>query len=69
MNLDTIRDKIKSYLGLHKKFIYRGARNQIEEFSGRIVTCYKNIFIIKTDDNIIKSFTYNDYIIRNIKII
>ena len=33
MNLDTIRDKIKSYLGLHKKFIYRGARNQIEELN------------------------------------
>ena len=69
MNLDTARNKVKSYLGLHCKFIYRGARNQIEEFEGRIVNCYKAIFIVETDTNIIKSFTYNDFIIRNIKII
>ena len=69
MNLDTVKNKIKSYLGIHHKFIYRGARNQIEEFEGIIVNCYPHIFIIKTDDNYIKSFTYNDFIIRNIKII
>ena len=69
MNLDTARNRVKSYLGLHRKFIYRGARNQIEEFEGRIVNCYKAIFIVETDTNIIKSFTYNDFIIRNIKII
>ena len=69
MNLDIVRNKVKSYLGVHSKFIYRGSRNQIEEFGGRIVNCYKSVFIIETDDHIIKSFTYNDYIIRNIKII
>ena len=69
MNLDTARNKVKEKMGLHLKFIYRGARNQIEEFEGKIVKCYKSIFIIKTDNNIIKSFTYSDYIIRNIKII
>ena len=69
MNLDTAKNKVKSYLGLHYKFIYRGARNQIEEFEGKIIHCYPSIFIIETDNNIIKSFTYNDFIIRNIKIV
>ena len=69
MNLDIIKNKVKSYVGEYHKFIYRGARNQIEEFEGRIINCYKSIFIVETDDHIIKSFTYNDYIIRNIKII
>ena len=69
MNLDIVKEKVKSYLGIHHKFIYRGARNQIEEFSGRITKCYPHIFIIETDEHIIKSFTYNDYVIRNIKIV
>lgn len=69
MNLDTARNKVKSYLGLKKKFIYRGARNQIEEFEGIITECYKSIFIIKTNENVVKSFTYSDFIIRNIKIL
>ena len=69
MNLDIIKGKIREKVGLHLRFIYKGTRNQIEEFEGRIVECYPHIFIVKTDDNIIKSFNYNDYIIRNIKII
>lgn len=69
MNLDTAKNKVKSYLGIHHKFIYRGVRNQIEEFEGKIVECYPSIFIIETDDSTIKSFTYSDFIIRNIKII
>ena len=63
MNLDTARNKVKEKMGLHLKFIYKGARNQIEEFEGRIVECYPHIFMIETDNNVIKSFTYNDYII------
>jgi len=69
MNLDTAKNIVKSYLGTHHKFIYRGVRNQIEKFEGKIVECYPHMFIIETDNYIIKSFTYNDYIIRNIKII
>ena len=69
MNLDAAKNKIKSYLGNNYKFIYKGARNQIEEFNGKIVKCYPSIFIIETDNHIIKSFTYNDFIIRNIIIV
>ncbi len=69
MNLDTARSKVKSYLGVPLKFIYRGARNQIEEFNGIITNCYKSIFIIETNTHVIKSFSYNDFIIKNIKII
>ena len=69
MNLDIAKNKVREMLGLHLKFIYRGVRNQIEEFEGKIVDCYPRIFIVETDDNIIKSFTYSDYIIKNIKII
>lgn len=69
MNLDTAKNKIRGMVGGYHKFIYRGSRNQIEEFKGKIVKCYPSIFIIETDDHIIKSFTYSDFIIRNIKIV
>ena len=69
MNLDTARNKIKDKIGLHLRFIYRGTRNQIEEFEGKIIKCYPYIFIIETDDHVIKSFTYSDFVIKNIKIL
>ena len=69
MNLDYAKELIKKELGKKLNFIYRGSRNQIEEFEGVIEKCYPSIFIIKTKDNIIKSFTYNDFIIKNLKII
>ena len=69
MNLDTAKNKINEKVGLHLKFIYKGARNQIEEFEGKIVKCYPHIFMIETDEHIVKTFNYNDFIIKNIKII
>lgn len=69
MNLDRAKEMVKENVGLNLKFIYRGARNQIEEFEGKIIKCYPAIFIIETDNHIIKSFTYNDFIIKNIKFI
>lgn len=68
MNLDKCRKMIYSKMNHLYRFIYRGPRNQIEEFQGKIIKCYPSIFIILTTDNIIKSFSYNDFIIKNIKI-
>lgn len=69
MNLDTAKRLIKERLNIPSKFIYRGIRNQIEEFEGEIIECYPSIFLVKTSNNLIKSFSYNDFIIKNIKII
>ena len=68
MNLNKIRDIIKTYMGKEHKFIYKGTRNQIEEFTGTITNCFPSIFIIETTSGI-KSFSYNDFIIKSIKII
>ncbi len=68
MNLNYAKEQVKQKIGVYSKFIYKGARNQIEEFEGAIIKCYPSVFIIKTSDNIIKSFSYNDFIIKNIKI-
>ena len=69
MNLDRAKEMVKENVGLNLKFVYRGARNQIEEFEGKIIKCYPAIFIIETDNHIIKSFTYSDFIIKTIKFI
>ncbi len=66
MNLDTARRKIKSMCGLPLHFVYKGSRNQLEEFDGVIVQCFPSVFIIHVNNNTIKSFSYNDYIMKNI---
>lgn len=67
MNLDRVREKVLEHVGKHTKFIYKGSRNQKEEFMGVIIKCFSHIFIIKTDSGQIKSFTYNDFIIKTIR--
>ncbi len=69
MNLDIVRKKVESYLNLRCKFIYKGSRGQYERFEGSIISLFPRIFLIKTANNNIKSFSYNDFAIGNIKII
>ena len=68
MNLDTIRNIIISRMNETCRFVYKGPRNQIEDFTGKIIKCYPSIFIILTSNNVVKSFSYNDFVIKNIKI-
>ena len=69
MNLNTIREVIKSKCNIPSKFIYKGTRNQIEEFNGKIIKCYSEVFIVEDDNSIIRSFSYSDYAIKVLKII
>ena len=69
MNLDTARKLVHSELGKVHGFLYKGMRNQNEIFDGRIIKCYPSIFIIEANNGQIKSFTYNDFIIKVIRII
>ena len=70
MNVDKVRDEVKSQEGkiLHIKF--NGSRNQIVEFDGEIIETYHAIFVVRlvNDDNI-KSFSYNDLITSSLEII
>ena len=68
MNLSTVKKSIMEMLGNHYHFVYRGSRNQVEEFDGIILKCFPSIFLIQLDDGTCKSFSYNDFIIKNIKI-
>ena len=68
MNLSAAKKSILEKIGNRYHFVYRGSRNQIEEFDGTIVKCFPSIFLIQLDDGSCKSFSYNDFIIKNIKI-
>ena len=62
MNLTIAKKHIENQLNVFHTFQYKGSRNQVDEFSGKIVFCFSSIFLILTDNNHYKSFSYNDYI-------
>ena len=67
MNIDIVRQKIES--NLNKKVIVTvyGLRNKVSRYEGILYKTYPNIFSIM-EDGIEKSFSYNDYIMGDIKI-
>lgn len=69
MMLDSVKQYVIENVGLDHKFVYKGSRNQIEEFCGKIKDVYPKIFTIVLSDNRIKSFSYSDILVSNLKII
>ena len=69
MNPNKIKSIIKDNIDIEHRFFYRGYRNQCEEFTGKIIKCYHSVFLIKLFDGSVKSFSYSDFGINNIKII
>jgi len=71
MTIDGVREMVKKKKDQEKKFKFNGSRNQVEEFSGKIVGAYPAIFIIETSDEIsrIKSFSYSDVLTESLEII
>lgn len=68
MTIDKIKEFIEKNKNIYKKFVFKGTRNQIDKFEGVITEIYPAIFIIKTKKGEIKSFSYNDVLIENLKI-
>ena len=69
MNLDIVKEKINNLKGKKKNFRYNGSRNQIEEFNGVIINTYPAIFVIKSEEDKVRAFSYNDVITSNLEII
>lgn len=69
MNRDYIKLRVIENLGINHRFLYKGYRNQNEFFDGKIIKCYHSIFLIELSNGTVKSFSYNDFGINNIKII
>ncbi len=69
MNIDVAKRVVKSNLLVRNRFLYKGNRNQNEEFIGTISKMFPAIFIIELDNSVIKSFSYSDLLVGNLKII
>ena len=69
MILSKIKTKINNLVGKRCKFIYYGSRNQKDEFYGVIVKTYPAVFVVTTDNNTKRSYSYNDVLISTLEII
>lgn len=67
MNIDIVRQKIESNLNKKVIVMVYGLRNKVSRYEGILYKTYPNIFSIM-EDGIEKSFSYNDYIMGDIKI-
>ena len=68
MNLNKVRLEVLKILNNSVVFIYKGSRGQDVLFRGKVVNVYPRIFIVLCEDGSIKSFSYSDYAIGNLKI-
>ena len=69
MTIGMAKQLVRDNKGAVHSFRFRGARNQIEEFEGMITDIYPAIFIIKLNNQKIRSFSYSDVLIDNLKIL
>ena len=69
MNFKLIRKYLSSKVGNKVKIIYYGSRNKKERYEGILYNTYCNIFVIKTLSGELKSFSYIDILIKNIRVL
>ena len=69
MTLDKIRKLVENNKGKQKKFIFKGTRNQVDKFRGKIKNTYSVIFTVISEDNKLRSYSYSDILIGNLQII
>ena len=67
-NIKKIKNELSNHTNAVVKVISYGNRNKVDECFGILDKLYNNIFTIRQFDNSIKSFTYRDILIRNIKV-
>ena len=67
MNIDLIKKDLEKNLNKNVIVTVHGLRNKVTSYEGKLYKIYPNIFSIITDIGE-KSFSYNDYIIGDIKI-
>ena len=64
---EMIRDYLLPHVGKKVKIKYYLGRNKYESFCAKIVSVYNCLFLVKLEDNTIKSFSFSDIITKKIK--
>lgn len=68
MNISIIKDNIKKHIGSDILIKCNLGRNKYENYNVKIIKVYNNVFIVEGKNKAIKSFSYNDIIMKTIKI-
>ncbi len=69
MTIESVKELILMNKDKVCDFRLNSGRNQVEEFSGKIVSTYKAVFLIEPDNgSALKSFSYSDVLIGNLEI-
>ena len=68
MNIKYMKRYLSSKIGDKIVVIYNGSRNRKERYDGIVYKIFNNVFIIKLDNNNVKSFNYIDILTKNIQI-
>ena len=69
MTMEKIKALVKANEGVLHNFRFKGTRNQIEEFNGKITEMYPTIFIVVLDNDRIRPFSYSDVLLKNFEIL
>jgi len=68
MNIYQVKKYLKSKIGNNATIKYNLGRNKYETYKVKLHALYDNIFTVLTDRNEIKSFSYNDVIMKLVRI-
>ncbi len=68
MNIRMIKCYLISKIGSKVVIIYNGSRNRRERYTGVLYRVYNNVFIIRLNNETIKSFNLIDILTRTIQL-
>lgn len=68
MTVEGVKKELKDHIGDKITINYSLGRNKYETYHVHIKEIYNHIFVVKTDENVVKSFSYSDVISKTIRI-
>ena len=61
---EMIKNYLLPYIGKKVRIKYNLGRNKYESFYAEIINVYNCLFLVKLEDNTIKSFSFSDIITK-----
>lgn len=68
MTIEGVKKELENHVGDIITINYSLGRNKYETYDVCIKEIYNRIFLVKTEENIVKSFSYSDVINKTIRI-
>ena len=66
--IKKIKRELCDMVGLRVCVVMKGSRNRRDEYFGNVEGILPNLFSIKLDDGMVKSFSYADVLTGNVEI-